>query len=200
MRTIKKNYFLYEQQQDPEMDDSKRYSHLTSIGTSAFKGCSNLEEMILPDCIEKVSSNAFGKCWKLKNGNNGDVFFNARTIHYLCDVNRGGGKYLRRDHHHHHHYRTSDEDDDEDDSDGKDSDSDKMRSYPSSLWPLIIYRAFHEMEYPKIDIFGDEQQDDDEDDDRGDAVDDDDYIQTKSTRCVSVVYYLMYNGIIMDLR
>jgi len=40
---------------------------VTSIGTSAFASCSNLEEIVIPDSVEVIGSAAFAYCYFLKN-------------------------------------------------------------------------------------------------------------------------------------
>lgn len=41
--------------------------HLKAIGGAAFQGCSKLEELILPNCVETIGGQAFENCISLEN-------------------------------------------------------------------------------------------------------------------------------------
>lgn len=87
--------------------------------------------MKLPVTLVEVGENAFSNCPKLKHS-----IDNAR-IHYVCDINHGGRRFLQRHHRH------------ENDDDGNANESAVGKVYYSSLWPLILYRAMNNMKLPK---------------------------------------------------
>ena len=115
-----------------------------SIGASAFLGCVQLTTLNHSSNSRDVTgkylnvANDSGIVFPLSMVKFGDYIFqdcimlpdeiDANMVHYTCDLNRGGKRFLHRNH------------------------DDYDRSYPSSLWPYIFYRIMNQMELPKHNI------------------------------------------------
>ena len=122
----------------------------------------------LPDNLEKVGSKAFYYCHALS-----EQGYDDDTVHYRCDLVRGGKRYLIRN---------------EGNNDGI--------AYPTGLWSLILYRAMNEMEYPTNEIFYSFNYDDYGKEEEADVG----YTDSLERQRASVVYHLMINGIAMECR
>lgn len=155
------------------------------IGHWAFRGCSNLSKIDTTSSSATATATttthttaekeyaAFGYCVKLPFSlqNIGHMIFyecpklvdiiHTNFVHYQCDLNRGGRYFLKRD-------------------------PAGSRTYPRSLWPLILYRVLYEMELPKQSIRF-----------REDNLSL--YTNIKPNRRFGVVYYVMVHGVAMDL-
>lgn len=187
-------------------------SSLQIIGDRAFGMCSNLQNVnfatvdnklekgegndfvlerigdifghctSLPPSLEKVGRRAFGQCSKLFGSD-----FDADTIHFECDLNRGGRKFLAR------HVNNSRKESGKDRKDDLGSANNggllEEKEYPPSLWPLIIHRIVYDMEFPKYNF---ETYDHFSRNIRT-------YTSSAPIRRASVVYLLMVHGVAMDL-
>lgn len=168
---------------------------IEKIGNCAFFNCTNLATVVgvsanqkerqetmddisfhcndymkLPASLVQIGRRAFFQCPSLK------VNIDNNSFHYVCDINRGGRRFLQR---HHHHHRQ--------DSDGK-VNGYVGKTYYSSLWPLILSRILHELELPQDEICPN----------NGNLS-----LYTKAgplQRRASVVFYLMVHGITADLQ
>lgn len=191
---------------------------VTTIESSAFSLCPNLERIDVQstsffleddddeDTIENVQTlfkkrrstiinlpmtlidvgpgYIFGACPKLK-----DVI-NTNSFHFGWDINRGGGYFLHRQQQQ-HHYDLSD------DTSTAASTTATTR-YPSSLWPLILYRILNEMKLPKQRICIDDDKNDDHNR-NDDEYNFDRYTNNDIIRRMSVAHHLLVHGVTMDL-
>ena len=136
----------------------------------AFCGCWQLEEINLPTLVEEVGTWAFGDCPRLLRigGCHGDW---TNSIHYSCDLARGGRQFLVRRQY------------------VGDGDQKGCKYYHPGLWPMIIYRAMTNINLPFDKICND---DDDTDCSKY-------TFANPSLRRASVIYFLMVNGTVTDL-
>lgn len=138
-------------------------------------------KIVFPSSLVQIGPFAFAQCPKLSHN-----FMNTDMIHYECDLNRGGQKFLQRD---------------------------SLSTYHSSLWPLIIHRITEEkknnyasndgsttsynrklIKFPKHVICDNEQFFSQRSSSSSLS-----YTHSEHIRRASIIYYLMINGIVMDL-
>lgn len=179
---------------------------LIRIDDKAFIDCIALETIQIPNEIERVGYNAFANCRKLSLSlssllsslfsssfplstgrmclaDREDIAAAADALRFICDLNRGGRKFLLRNDDINNDIRNER-------TNKKDSSttSSRGKQYHSSLWPMILNRPLNRMEYSNDRIFGN-----DDEDSSGTA-----HADIVSKRRASVVYYLLLHGVAME--
>ena len=170
--------------------DFREASLLEKIDHQAYYNCTNLSTInpssdttnfqvrndetvphsnmvVLSTTLVEIGDYIFNDCPKLI-----DTVLHTNSIHYECDINRGGRKFLQRhdnnnnNNHHHHH---------------------NGKAYPSSLWPHILYRIIHKLKLPKQRIRSNE---------KNLTV----YTYAMPVRRFTIIYYFLIHGIVMDVQ
>lgn len=179
-------------------------SSLISIESQAFQNCSLLTSINLSsDRLEYVGDNAFDGCpAKLSKAPYHDL--NIDAVHYHCDLNRGGRKFLMRRN---------------DNGNGNGNNDDDNKAYPPSLWPLILHRVINEMTLPTCRIrqptttrtrtrtTSSHDNDGNNNNNNNDSTSNNNnnttdeytgYTDSTDRRRATIVYFLMTNGITME--
>ena len=141
------------------------------IEDNAFSNCSSLEEVGLPLLVEHIGEDVFRECSLLSRIGSfcGDY---TNSIHYSCDLARGGRQFLFR----------------EEQGDG----NFRRRHYHGGLWPRIVYRVLEKIKLPFHIIHQNKD---------GHMNKPDTYTRANPLlRRAGIVFFLMVNGIVMDLR
>ena len=131
------------------------------------------------------------------------------TIHFLCDLNRGGRKFLQRQENSNDYCYDDDDDDNDDVVPGVNKKTKKIniemkikertkrrnKEYYSSLWPMIFHRVTvnEKMEFSTNAIF-----DPITTNEALSYANSNHYTFTSSIRRCSIIYYLLLNGVAME--
>lgn len=127
--------------------------------------------MQLPASLVEIGKDCFSYCPKLKRR------IDNNRIHYICDINRGGRRFIKWKYHNN--------------VDSKNDDTNKDyvgKVYYRSLWPLILHRVVHEVKLPQHIICS-----------NGDNLSLYVYANPFERR-VSIIFYLLIHGLVADLQ